>query len=98
MGVIDRVVSGFFIFLMIFIMFEGLFLLNSANPDDVQKKAESGSYVCYYNGAEIDPKTIDISLYEYTVNDEKRTIYLTDKQGGQSTNSTMMIPVVIPIH
>lgn len=95
MRVIDTVVSVSFILLMIFIMFEGLFLLNSSN---VQEKAESGSYVCYYNGEEVDPKTIDISLYEYTVNDEKHTIYLTDKQGGQSTNSTMMIPVVIPIH
>ena len=38
MGLTDRVVSVLFILIMIYIMFEGLFLLNSANPDDVQKK------------------------------------------------------------
>ena len=50
------------------------------NVFTVQDKVDSGSYMCYYNGLKVDPGTIDISMYEYKVNNKKRVVYLTDKQ------------------
>lgn len=50
------------------------------NVFTVQDKVDSGSYMCYYNGQKVEPGTIDISMYEYKVNNEKHVVYLTDKQ------------------
>ena len=50
------------------------------NVFTVQDKVDSGSYMCYYNGQKVEPGTIDISMYEYKVNNKKRVVYLTDKQ------------------
>lgn len=50
------------------------------NVFTVQDKVDSGSYMCYYNGLKVDPGTIDISMYEYKVNNKKRVVYLADKQ------------------
>ena len=50
------------------------------NVFTVQDKVDSGSYMCYYNGQKVEPGTIDISMYEYKVNNEKHVVYLADKQ------------------
>lgn len=50
------------------------------NVFTVQDKVDSGSYMCYYNGQKVEPGTIDISMYEYKVNNKKHVVYLTDKQ------------------
>ena len=50
------------------------------NVFTVQDKVDSGSYMCYYNGLEVEPGTIDISMYEYKVNNKKHVVYLADKQ------------------
>ena len=50
------------------------------NVFTVQDKVDSGSYMCYYNGLKVEPGTIDISMYEYKVNNKKHVVYLADKQ------------------
>lgn len=50
------------------------------NVFTVQDKVDSGSYMCYYNGQKVEPETIDISMYEYKVNNKKHVVYLADKQ------------------
>ena len=50
------------------------------NVFTVQDKVDSGSYMCYYNGQKVEPGTIDISMYEYKVNNKKHVVYLADKQ------------------
>lgn len=65
----------------------------------VQDKMDSGLYECYYNGEDVEPKKIDISMYEYKVNEAKKCIYLANKQEKRKTNSitsTTIIPYVIP--
>lgn len=53
---------------------------------------QTQGYTYYYNGQEIDKNTIDLSMYRYTVDDEKRTVYITDQK--QKSHS---IPIVIPV-
>lgn len=53
----------------------------AANKEsEIKSKVESGDYTVYYNGQEVDPETVDIFMYEYKVDDEKKTVYLTDKK------------------
>lgn len=63
----------------------------------VQDKMESGRYECYYNGEDIDPQKVDLSMYEYKVNEEKHCIYLADKQEKRNSQSTTVIPFAIPL-
>lgn len=70
----------------------------AANKEsEIKSKVESGDYTVYYNGQEVDPESVDIFMYQYKVDDEKKTIYLTDKQSSAGT-STNTFPVIIPIY
>lgn len=71
-----------------------LMLISWNDTKNTQLKIESGTYTCYYNGEEVDPETIDISLYEYVVDDIKKTVYFTDKQ---KSRIIPVSPVVVPI-
>lgn len=62
---------------------------------EIKYKVESGDYTVYYNGQEVDPETVDIFMYQYKVDDENKTVYLTDKQSSAGTNT---FPVIIPIY
>ena len=42
-------------------------------------EADRNSYTVYYNGEEVDPNKVDIRLYEYSFNEEEKTIYLAPK-------------------
>lgn len=41
------------------------------------KKAEKEGYKVYIDGREVDPATIDFSMYEVKVNTEKKAVYCT---------------------
>lgn len=69
----------------------------SNKESEIKSKVESGDYTIYYNGQEVDPETVDIFMYQYKVNDENKTVYLTDKQSSAGT-STSTFPVIIPIY
>lgn len=69
----------------------------SNKESEIKSKVESGDYAVYYNGQEVDPETVDIFMYQYKVNDENKTVYLTDKQSSAGT-STSTFPVIIPIY
>ena len=70
----------------------------AANKEsEIESKVESGDYTVYYNGQEVDPETVDIFMYQYKVDDENKTVYLTDKQSSAGTN-TNTFPVIIPIY
>ena len=70
----------------------------AANKESkIKSKVESGDYTVYYNGQEVDPATVDIFMYQYKVDDEKKTVYLTDKQSSAGTR-TNTLPVIIPIY
>lgn len=70
----------------------------AANKEsEIKSKVESGDYTVYYNGQEVDPETVDIFMYQYKVDDEKKTVYLTDKQSSAGTR-TNTLPVIIPIY
>lgn len=69
----------------------------SNKESEIKSKVESGDYTVYYNGQEVDPETVDIFMYQYKVNDENKTVYLTDKQPSAGT-STSTFPVIIPIY
>lgn len=69
----------------------------SNKESEIKSKVESGDYTVYYNGQEVDPETVDIFMYQYKVNDENKTVYLTDKQSSAGT-STSTFPVIIPIY
>lgn len=72
-----------------------VFMLISWNDTkNTQLKIETGAYTCYYNGEEVDPETIDISLYEYVVDDIKKVVYFTNKRGRRIIPVS---PVVVPI-
>ena len=45
-------------------------------------EADRNSYTVYYNGEEVDPNKVDIRLYEYSFNEEEKTIYLAPKSSG----------------
>lgn len=70
----------------------------AANKEsEIKSKVESGDYTVYYNGQEVDPETVDIFMYQYKVDDEKKAVYLTDKQASANTR-TDTFPVIIPIY
>lgn len=46
---------------------------------EVSECIEEG-YSCYYNGTEIDINNVNILDYKYTIDDEKKSIYLTDAE------------------
>lgn len=70
----------------------------SANrQSEIKSKVESGDYTVYYNGQEVDPETVDIFMYQYKVDDEKKAVYLTDKQPYTDTR-TNTLPVIIPVY
>lgn len=46
---------------------------------ETQSKLKT-EYTWYYNGEEVDSDKIDLSLYDYTVNDEKRIVYIAEKR------------------
>lgn len=69
----------------------------SNKESEIESKVESGDYTVYYNGQEVDPETVDIFMYQYKVDDENKTVYLTDKQSSAGTN-TNTFPVIIPIY
>lgn len=64
---------------------------------EIRAKVESGDYTVWYNGQEVDPETVDIFMYQYKVDDEKKSVYLTDKQASSNTR-TDTFPVIIPIY
>lgn len=70
----------------------------AANKEsEIKSKVESGDYTVYYNGQEVDPETVDIFMYQYKVDDEKKAVYLTDKQPYTGTR-TNTLPVIIPVY
>lgn len=70
----------------------------AANKEsEIKSKVESGYYTVYYNGQEVDPELVDICMYQYKVDDEKKIVYLTDKQSSAGT-SINRFPVIIPIY
>lgn len=70
----------------------------AANKEsEIKSKVESGDYTVYYNGQEVDSETVDIFMYQYKVDDEKKSVYLTDKQSSSNTR-TDTFPEIIPIY
>lgn len=70
----------------------------AANKEsEIKSKVESGDYTVYYNGQEVDPESVDIFMYQYKVDDEKKIVYLTDIQSSAGTR-TNRFPVIIPIY
>lgn len=56
-----------------------------------QDKLKSG-YTWYYNGEKVDSDKMDLYLYDYTVNDEKKSVYLTNKQPVKYKSETELFP------
>ena len=50
-------------------------------------------YEVYLDGEEVDADTIDINMYQVSIDREKECIYLTKKD-----NNTSFLPVIIPMH
>ena len=71
-----------------------LMLISWNDTKNMKLKIQSGTYACYYNGEEVNPETIDISMYEYRVDDIKKVVYFTDKQRSRIIPVS---PVVVPI-
>ena len=84
----------FGIFIFVAAVGIGLMLISWNDTKNTQLKIESGAYTCYCNGEEVDPETIDISLYEYVVDDIKKVVYFTNKRGSRIIPVS---PVVVPI-
>lgn len=71
-----------------------LMLISWNDTKNTQLKIQSGTYACYYNGEEVNPETIDISMYEYRVDDIKKVVYFTDKQKSCIISvSSIVVPI-----
>ena len=97
-GVLVILVTTVFALVIGSIVFYPVVTKYAANKEsEIKSKVESGDYTVYYNGKEVDPETVDIFMYEYKVDDEKKAVYLTDKQSSVGTR-TNTLPVIIPTY
>lgn len=60
--------------------------VNNLNKTYEQQIAQitTEDYKYYYNGEQIDGSNIDLHLYRYTVNNEEKKVYLTDRVDSSS--------------
>lgn len=63
-----------------------VFFVNNSNKTYEQQTAQitTEDYKYYYNGEQIDGSNIDLHLYCYTVNNEEKKVYLTDRVDSSS--------------
>lgn len=85
-----KVVMGVFAIMLGAIIVSLIF--GSKEKVDTKNKLDSGEYVMYYNGEEVDPEDIDIDLYNYSVDDDKHVVYITDKT--ESRHYPIVMPVI----
>ena len=64
--------------------------------DKMAKIEENHNEITFYlDGEEVEYENIDLSLYQYTFDEEENKVFLTKKQDVTYTNSTRMIPFFI---
>ena len=85
--------------ILVFLVFFGwvFFGANKVVKAEEQQTArvEQGDYTYYYNGEEVDGADYDYHLYRYSIDDEAKKVYMTDKP--ESTD-TSIIPLYMFMH
>lgn len=70
------IVLGYFLILVIPIK-----VASALNTREAELTLElTQGYTYYYNGQEVDKDTIDLSMYRYTIDNEKQAVYITDEK------------------
>lgn len=80
------------IILIVFLVFCGwlFFGVNKAVKAEEQQTArvEQGDYTYYYNGVEVDGANYDYHLYRYSIDNDAKKVYMTDKPESTDTSIT----------
>lgn len=78
------------LFLILCVLF---YITKSDNARQAKTTLEqTQGYTYYYNGQEVDKDTIDLSMYRYTIDNEKQAVYITDEK-----QIYYGLPIAIPV-
>lgn len=77
-------------FLILFILTKAISVVHVQQAKATLEQTQEYTY--YYNGQEVNKDAIDLSMYRYTVDDEKNIVYITDQK-----ETSHGYPIVIPI-
>lgn len=82
--------------LMLAISFFFVYMIGSSYKDYESKKnyvESTEGLTYYYNGEEVDGDSVDLDLYRWTVDEDKKKVYLTDTTGSKTNIVPMPLPV-----
>lgn len=54
---------------------------------------DAEGFTYYYNGEEVDGDNVDLDLYRWTVDKDKKKVYLTDRV----ESDTNIVPMILPV-